>query len=222
MQVVSLVSLGGRRNRYEVNLDDGSSIELAGIIAISLYVGQQLTADDLRALEESSLQEEAYEKVLYYLSFRQRSEMEIEKYLAGKHLEATSAAVIARLKRAGLVDDTEFARHWVENRNTFHPRGSWALRAELRRAGIDKDIVEQAVASVDEEQNAVGAAERKAWQLRALDEQVFRTKLLAFLQRRGFGYQVANRTVQQLWKQTRTEEPDAPEGFTTNMTDERN
>ena len=61
--------------------------------------------------------ESVYEKALFYLSFRPRSEQEMRRYLHDKGLdEERGEQILGRLKRAHLVDDQDFARFWVESR----------------------------------------------------------------------------------------------------------
>lgn len=211
-KIVAISGPRGRRDDYEALLDNGSSLTLAGIIAMSLVVGQELSAFELNELVQRNQAEQAYEKVLNYLSYRSRSEAEIERYLAGKGLEHVCVLVLARLKRAGLVNDHEFARQWVENRNTHRPRGKWALQAELRQAGVAREIIERAVNDVDEDEGALRAGQRKAQQLRMSDQQTFHRRLLAFMQRRGYAYDVAEKAVKALWRQVQLEPgDDSPE-----------
>ena len=206
-RVVKLVSASGRRGRLQVILDDGSLLELAGIIAISLASGQELSVQDQDTLKQRDRVEDAYERVLNYLSFRPRSEAEIRRYLVEKEVDQrVGEEVIARLLRAGLLDDQAFARYWVENREAFHPRGKWALRAELRRAGIATEAIDNVISSVDDEASALRAAQRKAYQMRSCDDQEFRRRLLSFLQRRGYSYDVADRVVRYLRQQVIADE----------------
>ena len=65
-------------------------------------------------------------------------------------------AVIERLERAGLLDDRAFARFWVENRQTFRPRGTRALQRGdgakgTRQSEISSEALED---SADEEEPA--------------------------------------------------------------------
>lgn len=201
-RVVKLVSAGGRNGRLQVILDDGSLLELAGIVAISLASGQELSVQDQDALRQRDRVEDAYERVLNYLSFRPRSEAEIRRYLVDKEVDQqVGEEVIARLLRAGLLDDQAFAKYWVENREAFHPRGKWALRSELRRVGIATEAIDNAISTVDDEAGALRAAQRKAYQMRSCDDQEFRRRLLSFLQRRGYSYDVADRVVRYLRQQ---------------------
>lgn len=201
-KVVKLISASGRRGRLQIVLDNGSLLELAGIVAISLVSGQELSEQDQDALRQRDRVEDAYERVLNYLTFRPRSEAETRRYLVDKEVDQqVGEEVIARLLRVGLLDDQAFASYWVENREAFHPRGKWALRAELRRAGIAAEAIDTAISTVDDEAGALRAAQNKAYQMRSCDDQVFRRRLLAFLQRRGYSYDVADRVERSLRKQ---------------------
>ncbi len=53
--------------------------------------------------------------------------------------------------------------------------------------------------SVDEEANAMNAARQVAYRLAHLGEDLYHRRLLGYLQRRGFGYEVARRVADQLW-----------------------
>ena len=98
-----------------------------------------------------------------------------------------------------------FARAWVENRNTFRPRGKPALRMELRRKGLSDEIIQSVVdAHVPEESLALEAARKYARRLKDLEWPEFRQKLGGFLTRRGFSYTTLAPVVSEVWKETQT------------------
>src|SRR5262245_13114772 len=78
-----------------------------------------------------------------FLEARSRSVAEVRRRLttAGYRRELVDGA-IARLGELGMLDDEAFARAWVESRDRARPRGERALRDELRRKGIDRNIVD--------------------------------------------------------------------------------
>jgi regulatory protein len=112
-------------------------------------------------------------------------------------------AVVAQLKQHRLVDDAAFAQYWVEQRQTFRPRGARLLRAELRSHGVEARNAEQAAAAVEPaaEQDAYRAAERRARHLAALDERTFKTRLSQFLARRGFDWDTISPVVERLYSE---------------------
>jgi regulatory protein len=109
--------------------------------------------------------------------------------------------VLAQLRRHRLVDDEAFAERWVEQRQTFRPRGARLLRAELVQHGIARAGAEAATAALDDtaEQDAYRAAARRAAQLQGLDEKTFTTRLAQWLARRGFDWDTISPVVARLW-----------------------
>jgi len=63
---------------------------------------------------------------------------------------------IERLGTLGYLDDEAYARAWVLSRDRARPRGSMALRRELLRKGIGKELAD--VALRDRDVEAAGAA----------------------------------------------------------------
>jgi len=105
---------------------------------------------------------------------------------------------VARLKGQGLLDEGAFARFWREGRETSSPRSRRLIELELRRKGIDPELAREAVQDLDEEDLALRAAVKKAKSLKGLDEEAFRKRMLAYLQRLGFSWELARRTLLKL------------------------
>ncbi len=109
--------------------------------------------------------------------------------------------MITQLRQHALVDDTAFAAYWVEQRQTFKPRGTRLLRAELRQHGIEAAAAEAAAettaaSAVDD---AYRAASKRARHLTTADERVFKSRLAQFLGRRGFDWDTISSVVDRLW-----------------------
>src|SRR5919202_4253041 len=126
------------------------------------------------------LRREAYQQALQqafsYLSYRQRSQQELRRYLAQKgHAPETIEATLGQLADYQYVDDQVFAQSWIENRQKFRPRGARLLRAELRQKGIDRETADQAIDDVagGEREQALEAARRKLPTVKAADYQEF-------------------------------------------------
>ena len=64
---------------------------------------------------------------------------------AGYRAELVSGA-IERLTELGMLDDVAFATQWIESRDRARPRGERALRAELGQRGVDRAVVDAALA----------------------------------------------------------------------------
>ncbi len=189
-----------KRNRDRVNvyLDGRFAFGLPAIVAARLRVGQTLGEEEVAALRGADDIERAYERALGFLSYRPRSEQEVRRRLSQQGLsDDTIEAVVQRLLAAGLLNDEEFARYWVENRTQFRPRGVRALRYELRSKGLSAPAIASALADTDDEASARRAAEKVVGRLDHLPAPEFRRRLGAYLGRRGFSYAVIEPLVEE-------------------------
>jgi len=187
------------KNRVNVYLDDQFAFGLAAIEAARLRVGQALSDDDVARLRRQDDVERAHERALNFLSYRPRSEAEVRRNLRKKDVaDEAIEAVVERLTRAGMLDDREFARYWVENRLQFNPRGARALGHELREKGVPVSIIDETLVGFDEEPAARKAAEAGARRLAHLEPTAFRRRLGAYLARRGFSYAVISPLLEEM------------------------
>jgi regulatory protein len=203
-----------QRNKERVNvyLDDKFAFGLAAIVATRLRVGQVLSEPEIGRLKALDEIEEAYNKTLKFLTYRPRSRAELERYLKGKKVsEEARTTVMERLTQSQFVNDEDFARFWVENREQFSPRGKRALRMELRQKGISDAEVQEALGGVDEERGAYEAAHKRAERMTALDRETFQRRLGGFLQRRGYGYDIVKTVVARLWNELRADPSNSEE-----------
>jgi len=168
--------------------------------------GQELDEEKISKLQAEDADEMVYQKALHFLSYRPRSSAEVRQNLTKRGFsEVIIEEIFYRLERTGLVNDQEFARAWVENRNTFQPRSRSALRLELRRKGLSEEIIQPVLdEQVDEEALAFEAARKYSRRLAGLEWLEFRQKLSGFLARRGFSYTTLSPVVSEVWKEIQT------------------
>ena len=185
------------KGRVRVHLDGRPKLQLTKAIAYELAIGQQISDDRLRLLKERDQQERAYQRTKRWLVLRPRSEAEIQLRLKRRKVaEDDRQSVVDRLRDEGLVDDRAFAEAWIENRMAFRPRGTFALRSELRAKGVSRDIIDSTLEGFDEEGAAEAAAAIGARKFSHLSPEVFRQRLGAYLSRRGFSYSISSPLVE--------------------------
>lgn len=192
--------------RVNIYLDGEFAFGLARIIAGWIKVGQEISEEKISVLQAEDAAELTYQKALHFLGYRPRSSAEVRQNLVKR---GSSASVIAetltRLERAGLVNDNDFARAWVENRNTFRPRSKSALQFELKRKGLSEEIIKPVLDEfVDEQALAFEAARKYAPRLAGREWLTFRQKLSGFLARRGFSYATITPIISEVWKDIQT------------------
>ena len=134
---------------------------------------------------------------------RPRSEYEIRSRLKLKgYGDEVVEAVVGGLVRTGEVDDAKFARLWVESRMHSNPVGDIVLRRELKEKGVEDSIIEATLAEkaeqYDEYKVAFSMAEERFPRLVKLDRKKAMKRLYDFLLRRGFGFDVVQRIIDEI------------------------
>jgi regulatory protein len=178
------------------------SLENEVILRETLKIGRELSQAEIDLLTHADVFQRCLNTAFRFLSYRPRSEVETRARLVKRGFEADEIErVITRLKKLSLLDDAAFAEYWKENRNSFRPRSQKMLKQELRRKGVESEVINEVVEDIDETENAYRAALTRVRTLPVSDYQVFHQRLGGYLQRRGFNYGVINKVVKQTWQE---------------------
>jgi regulatory protein len=141
---------------------------------------------------DKSINEKSYNLALKYLRHRPRSRAEIRDYLNAKSFSGKIVLqTIQQLEEDGWIDDVKFAMLWVESRRRLKPKGAFALKIELRKKGINDEIIDLALKDDDEEKNARTALESRILRWGHLDKAERKKKIFGFLRSRGFSFEVS-------------------------------
>lgn len=191
------------RERVSIFLDGRFAFSVGrGVVEEhGLHPGQVLSDSRVEELAVADLFGKCLNAALRLLSYRPRSEAEIRTRLSRRFNGETIEGVILQLRERQMIDDVAFAAFWREARDSFSPRGRRLLKVELRNKGIDRELIDKVLNGIDDEESAYRAAQKRGRTLAKEDYETFRRKLGAFLRRRGFSYEVANRTTERLWQE---------------------
>ena len=111
--------------------------------------------------------------------------------------------VLGRLTELGYVDDKLFAEMWAESRHRNRGSSRKALIFELRRKGVGRELIEEAVAQIDGDHERARAYQLASAKLRSAparvrqDREAIRRKLVAMLARRGYSAGLSYAAVEQ-------------------------
>lgn len=138
----------------------------------------------------SGFLEKARQYAFLLLKYRLRSEKEIaDRLLRKKFSPEVIKDTIAFLKEKRFIDDSCFARAWLESR-IKRPLGIRRLKQELRFKGIDKEIIERSVEQIKENYSETevvqNIVEEKFRKMRNIEPQKAKSRIYSYLLRRGF------------------------------------
>lgn len=163
------------------------SLSVNQLLESRLRVGDEIDDDRVQKLGEDSELGKAFDRAYNYLSYRSRSEFELRTYLKRKQYEDEIIdKIMMSLISRKLVDDYQFARDWVESRQTVSPRSKRKLRVELSEKRINTLIIDEILSEVDQDESetVVELIMRK----RLLSRYDSEEKLMRYLAGQGFAY----------------------------------
>lgn len=132
-----------------------------------------------------------FDKALKYLSYKPRTEFEIKRYLIkNKFNETEIIDAIGRLRDSRYIDDENYARMFCENRVRYKPKSVFALSYELRGKGVSDDTINIILSEYKDVDLAKKSIELKLNLWIDLDDDLFKKKIMNFLQYRGFSYEI--------------------------------
>ncbi|NUT31890.1 MAG: regulatory protein RecX [Hamadaea sp.] len=156
----------------------------------------------------------AREICLRQLAVRPRTRAELAAALTKRGIEAEIIEeVLDRYDEVGIIDDEAFARAWVDSRHHGKGLARRALGQELRRRGVDQEVIKGALEELEVETEEVTARELVERKLRSTSgepDAVFR-KLVGMLARKGYPPGIAIRAVKDVLARRREEDEDDAE-----------
>ena len=130
-----------------------------------------------------------------------RTADELAKRLRGKGIpDDVAADVLSRFAEVGIIDDALFARMWVDSRHRSRGLSGRALSQELRRKGVDDELVREAVSELDPDEEVATArtlVRRKLGTTRGLATDARVRRLAGMLARKGYPAGLAFRVVKE-------------------------
>lgn len=204
-------------NRVNVFIDGrfDFSLEISQVVDLEVKVGQHLTSKRLQELQQASEFGKLYQRSLEWVLTRPHSLREVRDYLKRRKLKRIQLnrarvrdglrpltefddtildLVYERLIERGHLNDQKFAAYYVENRYLKKGISQKRLRAELMKKGVANEIInnvlEQGSRNEKSEIQKTIAKKRKRY-----DNDY---KLIAYLVRQGYDYQLAKDEVAKL------------------------
>lgn len=146
--------------------------------------------DELTQGEERS-REAAMVAAVGAIRRRERTVAEMHEWLTGRDVRGDIIdAVISDLIDVGELDDDRFAHAYAADKRELSGWGPERIEAALVDRGLERSLAELA-AREDHDDQLDRAADEVRKRFGALDDDAEKSKALAFLGRRGYGYELA-------------------------------
>lgn len=197
-----ITSITAQKNKKRVNIfldgEYGFSLDLDNFGKLNLRVNQELNQEEVNEIIKKGELQKSFDKTLNFAIRRPRSEKEIKDYFRRKEIDKSlQQNIIDRLIKLELLDDTKFAKWWVEQRLEFKHKSKKDIIFELRQKGIDSDAIKKILdnSEIDELKIAKELINKKLYKWQKYDEKVRHQKITQYLAGKGFGWDIINSAV---------------------------
>ena len=205
MRITDISLQAKNPNRVNISVDGKYrfSLDVFQVGELGIKRNNDYSEAEIVGFETESQFGKLYARTLEYAMLRPRSVKEIRDYLWKKTLttkyksrktgeikdkpgisKEITERVLERVQQKGYVNDEQFTRWWVENRNQTKGSSLRKLRSELQSKGVASAAVDAALLastrSDEDELKKIIAKKAKRYD----DEQ----KLMQYLARQGFSY----------------------------------
>ena len=176
------------------------SLDVAQVVDLGVRVGTVLSSEELGELKRASEFGKLYQRALEKALSRPHSERELRDYLNRKVFEKKLDKkyideIIGRLIDRGYLNDRRFAEWYVENRFVKKGVSRRRLNMELSKKGVAKEIIDETLST--SERDDAGEILKIITRKRArYDDE----KLLAYLCRQGFSFDLSRELIQSYGK----------------------
>ena len=197
---MTVTDIRKRRHRLTALFLDGEPVLLdtETLLLSGIRVGQSISGEELEDLQTRSNRNRAYEKALYLLEYRPHSRKELRTKLLREYPAETADEAVERVDGLGLLNDEAYAADLAEEFLNRKGYGMMRARQELTRRGIDRDLAEQVLSSVetDPEEQLVCLLQKKYSPLPTDRKGV--EKIMAAMVRRGYEFSQVRSALQRM------------------------
>ncbi len=138
---------------------------------------------------------------LRLLTHRPRSVRELSDRLSERFPPEAVCEVVSSLAETSLLDDEAFARWWTESRTGSRPMAATMIAGELTQKGVDGAVVADAIAEVDDAENARAFARKLVRTIPTDEYGRFVRRLSGRLTRRGYSRGLVRSVVDEMWSE---------------------
>ncbi|MGD2272373.1 MAG: RecX family transcriptional regulator [Desulfobacterales bacterium] len=190
--ITSLKTQKRNPSRVNVFIDDQYAFAVRLIDAAILKPGQQLSESEISRLKNEDESYNAHRTAIRFLSYRARSQKEIERHLVRKKFSPEIIGLtVDRLRDEKHLDDLKFARTWLNSRVQRKPASRSVLGFELKQKGVDAVVIKEVLIDFADNELARICAKKKLRLWGDLNRKDFKKKMLIHLKRRGFNYETS-------------------------------
>ncbi len=207
MKITKIEEQKKNSKRFNIFLDDSFWLGVSQdtLVNFGLKEGNSISPKEKRKISQVEKLEQAWQRSLHYLSYRNRSSQEIRDYLEKKDFgQKIIKLALEKLEKYQYINDSAFLVSWVNNR-IGKGKGPRHIYQELLQKGFSKERIEKGLAECydrDKQLKICLVEGEKYLGKKKINLEDFNDKqrLIRFLGQRGFDYDIIKEVIEKISK----------------------
>ena len=198
MEITAITPQKKDKARCNIEIDGRfyCGMKLETVMQNRLKAGEIVTPEFLSEMQMQSEKQTALDKALTHITVSMKTEKEIRDFLARKgFLQNVCDYVVDKMKEYGFLDDALYAKQYTEYAGK--KKGARLIALELKRRGVDDETARNAVAEIEDGDQAARRVLEKYMRGKELNRDTLR-KAYAHLVSKGFDYDTARSALKSL------------------------
>jgi len=213
MQILSLKQNKDKSIYATTDIGLNFRLSINSIAKFNIFQGKLITEEEIREIQSEEKRSALLQLIIEYVAIRPRSTREISDYIdkilkrkfklekIGTEELLLKKSLIEYLIEKKYVDDSDFAKWWINNRVDFKNMSKKAIKYELLKKGISENLIEENLTelySEEDEKTKIQNIILKKYkgivisELNPKDKQ----KVISFLYNKGYNYELIKEIIQ--------------------------
>ncbi len=190
--------------RYNIYLNEEYAfpVDEAILLQFGLTKGKVLDEFEIQEIAYEDEIRKAFNKGLNFLSYQMRSEHEVKKKLLTLEFgEAVALEAIQKLKSYGFINDENYSKALLDTKKATMKKGPRAIRQDLIKKGIDKNLQDEVLATYSLEEQiklALQLAEKIVHSEKRKTPAQVKAKIQDYLLRKGYAFPIVEEVLNQI------------------------
>lgn len=142
----------GKKDKIHISIDGEYRLTVDAVFWYGLGIKNksEIGEEEFEELAETIMSRRAFNKAIDLISRREHSRKELIEKLNQRGYQAVSDSVADKLQEKGYLNDERFAVMYAGELKNRKSMGKNRIKQELLRKGIERDIIENVIESIDE------------------------------------------------------------------------
>lgn len=197
---------------YNIYIDGEYSFSLHEELVVlhGIKKGKNLDVKEMKDIIYEDNKKRAFHVSLHYLSYRRRTQWELEEYLKKKGFsEEIISIAVEKLKYYNMIDDEAYVKSYIAEKKLGNPVGRKKLIFDLEKKGIHKELlnsIDQYFTQEDEYHQGKKLAVKYNKKYRKISPKERAYKIGQAGQRRGFSWEIMKNVIQEIVEKDQEDE----------------